>query len=334
MVSWGIIGMGDIADRVTAPAMAQARNNRLVAVMRRDLKRAEELAHKHGAAKSYDDVEELLRDGELDSVYVATPVHLHAQQTIKAAEHGKHVLCEKPMALNVAEAERMVAACDANSVKLMVCYYQRFNRRHQKIRELIKAGAVGRVTAVRVCFSSYSPVNPASWRQNPELSGGGNLMDCGSHCVDLLRFLVGDVSQVGAYVDTLAFSYPVDDTATMLLRLDCGAHAVVSAHWSTLMPDEDDASSLAIHGTDGTIFSSPLHDKFSRGTLRLATRTERTEYRYEQSTHVALLEAFAASIEGGAPVPVSGRDGLAVSRVIAAAYESARTGRIVPVDSV
>ncbi len=330
-LNWGIIGMGDIADRVMAPAMAQACNNRLVAVMRRDRKKAEELAHKHGAQRSYGSVQEILCDDGIDAVYIATPVSCHANQTIEAAEHGKHVLCEKPMAMTVEEAEAMVTACEAHNVKLMVCYYQRFNRRHQQIRKLLQTEAIGQVTALRLSFCSLGRDDPTSWRQDPAIGGGGNLMDCGSHCVDLLRFLVGEPHAVSAFVDTLAFSYPVDDTATMLLKLESGAHAVISAHWSTLVPGEQDSSSLAIYGTEGAIYSAPLHDKHSRGTLKLMTRSEQRQYCFEQSTHVALLEAFAGSIEADSQAPISGYDGLRASQIIAAGYESARSGRVVPV---
>ena len=331
-VKWGILGMGDIAIRVTAPAMAQAKNNRLVAVMRRDLNRARALAEEFGVPKAFGTVDEVLRDDDIDAVYIGTPVHAHVSQTIQAAEHGKHVLCEKPMAMSAEEGERMVRAYDASGVKLMVCYYQRFNRRHRKIKELLEAGEIGQVTAARLTFSSLKPDDPESWRQKPELSGGGNLMDCGSHCVDLLRYLVGEVTQVSALVDTNAFSYPVDDTATMLLKLDNGCQAVVSTHWSTLIPDEQESSSLAIYGTGGTILSSPLHDKFSRGTLKLMTGTQQTEYHFDESTHVPMLEAFAASIEHDEPVPVTGRDGVIVSRVIESAYRSASEGTSVSID--
>ena len=331
-VNWGIIGMGDIADRVTAPAMCQAEHNRLVAVMRRDPKKAEELARKHGVAKHYGSVDEIIQDDEIDALYIATPVHAHAAQTIQAAENGKHVLCEKPMAMNPQEGERMIAACEANGVKLMVCYYQRFNRRHQRIKEWIAAGAIGQVTAARMSFSGFLPEDPTSWRQKPELSGGGNLMDCGSHCVDLLRYLVGEITQVSALVDTLAFDYAVDDTATMLLKFESGAHATVSSHWSTLMPDQDEGSTLAIYGTKGTILSAPLHDKQSRGTLKLLTATEQAEFHFEQSTHVAMLEAFAASIERDEPVPIPGQDGLRVSKIVAAAYESAKVGKAITIE--
>ena len=328
-VGWGIIGMGNIADKVTAPAMAEAKSSRLVAVMRRDLDLARELAQKHGAPKAYDSVEEVLRDDEVDAVYIATPVYLHAEQTIQAAEHGKHVLCEKPMAMNPEEAQRMVEACDANGVKLMVCYYQRFNRRHQKIKELLTAGAIGQVTAARVTSSGLSPDSPDSWRQKPQLSGGGNLIDTGSHCVDLLRYLIGDVKRVSAMVSTNVFEYAVDDTATMLLEMEGGAHAVVSSHWSTLIADRRESSAMAIYGTGGTISSSTQLDKFSQGSLKLMTTTQQTEYQLEGSTHEQMLDAFAASIEHDEPVPITGQDGVAVSKVIAAAYQSAREGKAI-----
>ena len=157
-------------------------------------------------------------------------------------------------------------------------------------------------------------------------------MDCGSHCVDLIRFLVGEMTQVSALVDTLAFGYPVDDTATMLLKLDNGSQAVVSTHWSTLIPDDQESAALAIYGTEGTILSAPLHEKLSRGTLRVLTAKGETEYHFEQSAHVAMLEAFADSVEHDTPLPMTGRDGVIVSKVIAAAYESAAQGRAVNIE--
>ena len=144
-----------------------------------------------------------------------------------------------------------------------------------------------------------------------------------------LRYLVGEVTVVSALVSTIAFDYDVDDTATMLLEMEGGAHAVVSSHWSTLIPDRQESSVLAIYGTGGTILSTPLQDKFSRGSLKLMTGTQQTEYHFEESTHVQMLEAFAASIERDEPVPITGQDGVAVSKVIAAAYQSAREGRAV-----
>jgi len=327
IVRWGIVGAGDIAERVMAPAMRQAPHGELVAVVRRDRAAAEAFAQRHGARRAYSAVDELLRDPDVDAVYVATPVHRHCPDTLAAAARGKHVLCEKPMALNVGEAERMRAACDEARVQFMTCFYQRFNARNHKIRELLAAGTIGRVTAVRMNFSGRFPDRPGAWRQDPAQSGGGCYMDNASHCVDLLRFLFGEIVAVSAFVDTLAASYPVEDTATSILRLANGAHAVVTSYWSTDDPDEQRNSQLEISGTGGVIVSTPLHDKFSRGQLTVATGTTRQSYTFDQSTHVAVLEDFADALAYGRPPGVTASDGIAALRVVEAVYESSRSGR-------
>jgi predicted dehydrogenase len=332
VVRWGIIGAGDIAHRVMAPAMRQAPHAELVAVMRRDRVAAEAFATEHGARRAYDRVEALLADPEIDAVYVATPVHRHLPDTLAAAEYGKHVLCEKPMALTVAEGEAMRAACDRAGVRLMICFYQRFNARHQQIKALLAAGRIGRVTAVRLNFSGRFADRPGAWRQDPAAAGGGCYMDNASHCIDLLRFLCGEVVAASALVDTLAASYPVEDTASSLLRLASGAHAVVTSYWSSGDPDAERASVLEILGTHGAIVATPLHDKFSRGRLTLVTAAGEEQFTVEASTHVALLEDFAARLASGAPPSITADDGLAALRVVAAVYESARTGRLVPVE--
>ena len=244
-----------------------------------------------------------------------------------AANYGKHVLCEKPMAMNASEGRDMVKACYENQVKLMLCYYQRFNRRHQKIKELLETGEIGQVTAVRITNCTYKPAGTDEWRQQPDISGGGNLMDVGSHCVDLLRYLFGEISSVSSLVDTLAFDYPVDDTATMLLELSGSIHAVVSTHWSALIPDMKQSSELSIYGTKGTIVSTPMVDKFSKGSLMIMKENQRSEFQYEESTHKQMLEAFAQGIDGSGPVPITGEDGVAVSQVIDSAYKSAIEGK-------
>ena len=151
-------------------------------------------------------------------------------------------------------------------------------------------------------------------------------MDVGSHCVDLLRYLFGDVLSVNALVNTLAFQYEVDDTATMLLELTDSIHAVVSTHWSTLIPSPEEASVLSIYGTEGTIISTPMADKFSKGSLKVFKNNQETEYKYESSTHVQMLEAYAGGLENENRMPISGTDGMIVSKVIDAAYTSSSKG--------
>jgi predicted dehydrogenase len=329
VVRWGIVGAGDIAHRVMAPAMHLAPNHELVAVCRRDRAAAQDFAAAHGARRAYDTVEALLRDVEIDAVYIATPVARHCPDTLAAAANGKHVLCEKPMALNAAEGEAMRLACERAGVRLMICFYQRFNARHRRIKELLAAGTIGRVTAVRMNFSGRVPDRPGAWRQDPGLAGGGCYMDNASHCIDLLRFLFGEVVAASAFIDTLAAQYPVEDTATSILRLANGAHAVVTSYWSVDDPDERRNSMIEILGTEGAITSTPLHDKFSRGRLTIATPTGERVETFEASTHAAVLDEFAAALADRRAPAVTAEDGIAALRVVAAVYDSARSGRVV-----
>lgn len=328
-IGWGILGAGDIARKQTARAIGAARNARLAAVLRRDLAAARAFADEFGAERAYDQIDALLADPDVDAVYIATPVHLHAEHTLAAARAGKHVLVEKPMALSTAECDAMLAACRAAGVRLMMCYYQRFNARHQKVRELVAQGAIGQVTMAQARQVFLYPAEAGNWRQDPARGGGGALMDVGVHCIDTLRFILGEVESVAAQVATLAFPYAVDDTATLLLRFQSGVQAVVSAAFSVAsVPDSD---YLELCGTGGRIWTAPLNSKDSRGALRVLTPAGEQHYSNEQSTHQALIEAMSASLEAGSAVPVPGEEGWRGLAVIEAAYASARTGHWVRV---
>jgi predicted dehydrogenase len=328
-VSWGIIGAGDIARKQTARAIAAVPSARLEAIMRRDPQEAQAFAREFGAAKAYSGVEQVLADPEIDAVYIATPVHLHAEQTIAAARAAKHVLVEKPMAMSTAECRAMILACRQAGVKLMVCYYQRFNARHIKARELVAEGAIGQVTMAQTRQVFLYPPAPGLWRQLPAQGGGGALMDVGVHGIDTLRFILGEVETVSALVDTLAFDFAVDDTATVLLRFRGGVQGVVSVAFS--VPSVDEVDYLEICGTGGRLWTAPLQSKDSRGLLRVSTPTGEQKHTFQQSTHQALIEAFNRSIEQDEPAAVPGEEGLRGLAVVEAAYASARTGRSIPI---
>ena len=328
-VRWGIIGAGDISHRVMAPAMRATECSELAAVMRTTQSGAEEFAREHGSRSAYDNVEALVRDPEVEAVYVSTPVDRHCPDTLAAAAHGKHVLCEKPLALSVAEGEAMRQACRAAGVTFMTCYYQRFSARHSKIKEIIQRGGIGRVTAVRWNFSGRYPSGREIWQHDPARAGGGPFTDLGTHGVDLMRFLVGEIVAVAAFVDTLVESYAVEDTASALLKFANGAQGVATAHWSTGDPDEHRNSYIEILGTDGVILSSPLHDKFSRGRLVVATEDGETSYNFDQSTHALVLEEFAAAVAENREPAITIEDGIRAQQIVEAVYESGRSGRVV-----
>ena len=283
--------------------------------------------------RTYTDYREMLEAEEPDIVSVCTWHLLHPAPTIAAAKGGaKAVICEKPMAISSKEGERMRAVCDDAGVRLMICFYQRFNARHCKIKQLLIDGAIGQVTAVRVNFSGRSPDDPFRWRHDPVQAGGGSYMDNASHSIDLLRFLFGEITEVTAFVDPLAARYEVEDTASSILRLSNGAHAVVTSHWSTGDPDESRNALLEIQGTAGTIISAPLHDKFSRGTLTVDMHQESDVYEFERSTHHEVLEDFAVTIAEDRLPTITASDGIAAMRVVEAVYESSRRGCVVPMN--
>src|SRR5262245_19286552 len=144
VLRWGLIGCGDIARRNVAPALRDLPGCDLVAVARARSDRAAEFAREFGARKWYERWQDLVNDSDIDAVYVATPVYLHADQTIAAAERGKHVLCEKPMAMNVEECDRMIDACSANGVRLGIAYYRHFYPAVARIKEIIESGEIGK----------------------------------------------------------------------------------------------------------------------------------------------------------------------------------------------
>jgi len=333
-VNWGIIGAGKIAESQMAPAVAAAADHELTAVSRRELSAAQQFAERHGARRAYDSVEALLDDEQVDAVYVATPPHLHARETVLAAEAGKHVLCEKPRALTTGEARQMIEACWGSGAMLSVCHYQRPTARSPCIRRLLEEGAIGQVTAARINFSDRFPPQPGVWHHDPQISGGGPVMDLGIHCIDLLRFLCGPAESVSALVETLVDSSPVADTSTLLIRLTNGAQAVVTCHWTTASHEPERTNGLEICGTEGSIMAAPISAKDSAGSLQVFTVDGVQDYSVEPGgprPHVALLEAFGKAVSGEGPNPIPGGEGLAGLAVVEAAAESACGGRRVEV---
>ncbi len=305
-----------------APAMRNTPGHRLAAIQRRDRAAAEAFGAVHGNPTVYTAMEDLLHDPEVNAVYIATPPHLHAGQTVAAAEAGKHVICEKPIARTVDEAQRMIDACRAHGVRLMICHYQRFNERNRQIRKMIQDGVLGRVVSVRLTFASYSPPKPNEWRRMRALSGGGPLMDLGSHCLDLLMFLCGPIASAESLASKLAWEGEVEDTASLLLRLESGAHANISTHWSGMLPEPEWSNSLEIWGTNGSIVTAPLYSKDSSGRLlwRDAEGVHDLSRGEGRRIHETVLEAFHEAVETGGPIPAPAEDALRGLEIIQSAY--------------
>ncbi|MCD6318155.1 Gfo/Idh/MocA family oxidoreductase [Candidatus Aerophobetes bacterium] len=330
-IKWGVIGAGGFADKRSLPGMREARNCELTAVMVRNLDRAKKLAKKHGASKFYDKVEDLFKDEEIDAVYIATPVYLHKEHTIMAANYGKHVLCEKPMAMNTKECEEMIKACQDNKVKLMIGFMKRFHPFHQQIKRLIDEGKIGQIVEIRCQLHLWYPDTPGAWRQNPTLGGGGCLMDVGSHCIDLLCFLVGDVTEVMARAENVIFNYPVEDISTLILKFSTGAQGIVDTSFS--IPYRENP--VEIYGTRGTILAFRTMGPFNNPHAKMITenREEELKIPYTHDVYQAEFEHFAQCIQKNTPPLISGEDGLKNIQIIQAAYASAKEGKIVKISN-
>lgn len=265
-VRWGLIGCGDIAQKRVAPALRDLPKVDFVGVSRAQANLAETFARQFGARKWYADWRELLADPEIEAVYIATPVHWHAEQTIAAAEAGKHVLCEKPMALNVEECDRMIAACQANGVKLGVAYYRHFYPVIARVKELIAAGIIGKPILAQINafeWNAMQPDNPRYWFLTKAKSGGGPMMDFGCHRIEVLTSIFGTVRDVQAFVDNLYFDREVEDSSATFLKFENGVRATLTVTHAAF----ESQDTLDIFGSIGSFHIT----KLNQGDLRIVT---------------------------------------------------------------
>jgi predicted dehydrogenase len=317
VVRWGLVGTGDIAERRVAPALASAERSELVAVSRRRPELAEEFARRFGARRWHADWRDLVRDDGVDAVYIATPVSLHAPMAIAAAAAGKHVLCEKPMALDVDECDRMIACAESAGVKLGVAYYRPFYPIVQRVRELLAQGAIGApVMAQLNSFERFDPPrgHPRSWLLDPSTSGGGPMFDFGCHRIELLLDLFGDVAEVGALRGNVLFDRPVEDAAVATMRFVPGPLAVVSVAHAAAEPQD----TLDIFGSEGSLHVAKLNGASLRIVRGGAETVE--QHAVSPNTHLPLIQQFVDAVLSGGPPRVDGAAGRAVNRVLEAVY--------------
>ena len=210
-LKWGITGCGRVTENTFIPALTMSRKGKLISLYSRDLSRAKSLAEKFGAQSFHNNFDDFLKS-DVDIIYVANENSRHHEQVIKIAKTGRHILCEKPLAMTTRQAEEMVKVCKENGVHLAVNYLHRFHPLVIKARELIRDQKLGKLVTVSLNFNIDSPPS-SNFRFKKELSGGGALRDLGTHMIDLLRFLGGEISQIDGVMDNLVYQSEVDDFA-------------------------------------------------------------------------------------------------------------------------
>jgi len=328
-IRWGIIGCGDVAEHKGGPALYNVPHSRLVAVMSRRAHRAEDFARRHRAERFYTQVDDLLADEAVNAVYVATPPNVHAELTERAARAGKHVLCEKPMAMTVAECRRMIQACRDHGVQLIIAYYRRFFPAVVKMKEAVEAGVIGRPLRARTAVANYYAPRAdgeRSWLTRRGTAGGGFLTDVATHRLDLLAHFLGAVRTVAAFVETQHFDFEVDDASSLLMHFENGTHATGSFNWNVDAPVDE----FEVWGTQGRLFARNL----GAGELEIATgdTVERHHLPAPAITHLGLVDHFVQCLRTGTPNALSGEAGMQATRMTEAAYQSAQEGRVISVD--
>jgi UDP-N-acetyl-2-amino-2-deoxyglucuronate dehydrogenase len=342
-LGFGIVGTGMVA-RYHATAIAETPGARLVAVCRADSSRAEEASARFGV-----DCEPgyaaLLARGDLDAVCLCTPSGMHAAQTIAAAQAGKHVLVEKPLALTLADADAMIAACRRAGVRLGVALQRRTDPLFRSVRAAIEAGELGRPVLGAVSVPYVRPqsyYDSAAWRGTWALDGGGALMNQGIHLVDLLLWYMGDVAEVQARADTLAHAIEVEDSVAATLRFASGALGSIVATTSAApgFPHRveiyGDRGGVQLEGEG--ILRWEIEDKQTRGQGDKESGRQETPAEagagaspagISAAGHTRLLADMVAAIREQRDPLVPGEEGRRSLALVLAIYEAARTGGMV-----
>jgi predicted dehydrogenase len=319
-IRWGILGCGDVTEVKSGPAFQKADGSALVAVMRRDGEKARDYARRHGVARAYDRADDLIQDSEVDAVYVATPPSSHCELAFRVAAAGKPCLVEKPMALDHAECLRMIGAFQSRRLPLWVAYYRRALPRFVIVRDRLRNGAIGRVTSVHVQVTAplLTGADRANWRIDPSLSGGGLFFDLGSHCFDLLEFLVGRITRVEGHSINTAGAYSAEDLTVAAFEFEDGS--LGTGVWNFNASAKTDV--VTFIGSEGELTTPIFSDTgvlMKRGTVKTIE-----EVRNPPHVHQPLIQTIVDELRGDGACPSTGesaaRTSWALDRCVAGYY--------------
>ena len=291
-MNWLVIGIGDITKRRVIPAIQAEPRSQLYGVVTSDPAKAAPYS-----TRAFKALDEALADPRVEAVYVGTPVFLHAPQTIQGFKAGKHVLCEKPLAMNKAEARSMVQAAEEAGKLFGVAYYRRFYPKIQRAKHLIEAGAIGKpVVAELSNHMWFDGTGARGWLFDPAKSGGGPLFDIASHRIDVLNFLFGRPASVKAQLSNVVHHYAVEDNATVMIEYESGVRGVVDVRWHSKIHRDE----CRIRGTEGEIEMSPLNGP------DLIYPGGRESLPAHENFHYPLIENFVDAVLGKSQLLSSG----------------------------
>lgn len=228
---WGVAGCGKYAENTFIPATLLLRRNKVISLFSHSKQRAKEVAQKFGIPFTFNNYVEFLRS-DINCVYVASANAHHYEQVVKAAHAGKNILCEKPLSINLSQAEEMVRVCKENGVRLAVNYTNRYHPIIIKVKELISKEYIGKLVSVNASFNiNFTPGN--NFRFNKSLSGGGALRDVGTHMLDLLRYFGGEIKTIDGCIDNVVYKSEVDDFSAAIVSFEKGGYGYFNVSYNS-----------------------------------------------------------------------------------------------------
>lgn len=309
---WGIIGCGDVTEVKSGPAFQKVENSELVAVMRRNGELAKDYANRHNVPKWYDDAQKLINDPDVNAVYIATPPAYHKEYTLMAAQAGKPVYVEKPMALNTKECEEMIEACKTSGVQLYVAYYRRALERFLKIKELIDSKTIGEVRCVNINFSDILKETPVNlpWRVDPKIAGGGHFIDLASHMLDFLDFVLGPIKEVKGIASNQAGLYKAEDIVSGTFLFENGIHG--TGTWCFSSYQRNDLTEII--GDKGKV----TYSTFDAEPIKLISKEGIIEFKIDYPPHIQqpLIQMVVDDLIEKGKSPSTGETGMRTTWVM------------------
>lgn len=329
-LSWGLIGASTIAAQHMIGAF-RANGDKVVAVMSADADRAVKFARDHAVARGVSSLGDLVHSKDIDAVYISTTNELHCQQVFAAAAAGKHVLCEKPLALSLEDARAMVAMCQERGVVMGTNHHLRNAATHRAMREAIKAGRIGRPLFSRVFHAVYLPPHLQGWRIDRPEAGGGVVLDITVHDADTLRFVLDDEPVAVTAMTSRGGMGRADleDGVMGVIRFESGLIAQFHDAFTTRYA----MTGFEVHGEEGSLIGSDCMTQMPIGDVVLRTKDGERQLSIEhENLYLRAVRLFDGAVAGRGAPSATGEDGIKSLSVALSTREAARTGRETPID--
>lgn len=329
-VRWGVMSTAGIAQTQVIPAILRSDHAELIGIASRGEK-AKDVAEFFSIPYYYESYEELLRNQDIEAVYIPLPNHLHKQWVIEAAKHGKHILVEKPAALTVEETKEMINVCNENNVKLMEAFMYQFHPQHKRVKEIIKAGEIGEIKSIRACFSFFLEDRKENIRMNKEM-GGGSIYDIGCYCIHAIRNITeSEPVQVEVFAELDPVS-GIDLSAIVYMKLENGVTCVFDCSFDMCFRQE-----YEIIGSKGRItvpgaYRPDVED--DKGVIFIQSEQGNSSESVEGDQYKLQIDHFSQAIREEYQPAYTAENTLKNMRVIDACYQSIESRRAVDIKKI